>query len=477
MSTPTTKALAEQFLAALEARINQTTPPVARAFNRVLSIALAMFGSGLYKYLSDRTLQSLALTATGTDLDRIGVNFGTTRRAAVQAVLEAIITADSGTVIPAGTVFTSESTNETYTTTAEVTSTGAAILNVMAKTAGENGTLAIGEVLILGSPISGAEASAEVAADEYTDAIVVAGADRETDAEYRRRILTRLRARGGGGNLADYREWAEEVDDVARAFPYSGKPITFTMTDTADLSGATITYAGTDIDFDFADLGFHPGAMVTITGSAHPENNSDFEILTVADDELTIDGTLTAATGETITLVNQSLPGDRVVYVESETYPSAAPQALLDDVRASLLADPSTGRTRMPLGTTDGRLWVESTRRIPMTVYIIGMSVDSEVLTEVQSKISAALIDYAARSCCYVDGLDYPGDRSDLISRMALGVIIQGVLRGYGGSAQEIHADVGTVDDITRYQLAQGELLKLADTTPIQYSTTWPIAP
>ena len=49
--------------------------------------------------------------------------------------------------------------------------------------------------------------------------------DRETDDAYRRRILDEIRTVGGGGNSADYRRWGEEVDGVARVFPYSGKPV------------------------------------------------------------------------------------------------------------------------------------------------------------------------------------------------------------------------------------------------------------
>jgi len=471
---PTTKQLADQFLAALEARINQTTPPVARAFNRVLSIAMAMFGSGLYKYLSDRTLQVLALTATGDGIDLIGSNYGVTRQAAVQSVLEATITADSGTIFPAGTSFTSETTNETYTTVDEVESTGTALLHVMAATAGENGTLAVGETLILGIPISGSASTAEILESEYDDGVVVAGADLETDASYRRRVLTRLRARGGGGNYADYREWAEAVDDVRRAFPYSGKPVTFYADDEFDESGSTITYSGVVAGFSFLDLGFHAGGMMTISGSAHAANNATFEILTVSATVITIVGTLTTESNRDLTLVNESLPGDRVVYVESESNSLATPQTTLDAVRAALLADQATGIARMPLGTTDERLYVESTRRTETTVYIVNMEVDSEVVSEAQAKVTTAVTDYVDRVCCYVDGLDYPGDRSDMVSRMSFSTVIQGVLRGYGGSAEAIHVDIGDDTDIDIYQLSQGELLRLATSNPVQFVTEYP---
>lgn len=475
---PTAKQLATTFLSALEARIAQTTPPVARAFNRVLSVALAMFGVGVYKYVADRALQALALTATSDGLDTIGTNYGVTRRPAVSAVLEAEIVATLGVIIPAGTIFSSVSTNEEYTTTAEAVSTGVvAVLNVQAATPGDSGNLAIGEALLIGTPIVGANATAYIAPCYEVDAVVTAGEDRELDTDYRRRVLTRIRAAGGGGNSADYRAWGEDVADVARVFPYSGKPIIYTATEDFSIDGTDpyiITYEGADPAFSFFDLGFHDLGFVTISGcGANPGNNITTQIIIVTDTDLTVAGPLTTTATEEMTLVNESLPGDRTVYVESEADPDDCPAATLTAVREALLTDPETGLSRMPLGLTEERLYVESTYRTDAQVWVIGLDVPAEVLAEVQSKIETAIEDYVARLCCFVGGLDYPGDRVDTVSKGSLGSVVQGVVRGYGGSIEYVTFEIDAVEQ-NAYQLSQGELLGLVDVDPVIFDTVYP---
>jgi hypothetical protein len=463
---PTTKELAAQFLAAIESQLNQTTPPVARAFNRVLSAVLGLFGSGVHKHVADRALQCLALTATREGLDLIGANYGVARKAAVATVLEVTLPATAGTLIPSGTVFTSDDTGETYTTLADVTADafGVALLSVVAATVGESGNLSVGDALSIGTQIAGADSTGYVTDTVATDGLVVIGLDAETDATYRRRVLTRIRAAGGGGNAADYRTWGEAVDDVARVFPYSGKPVTFTATgnwDFDDGGGAgpyTITYAGEDPAFDFEALGFHQFGTVTVAGSAG--NNGSFGIVTVTTDVLTVLGPLVNALADPATLINESLPGDRVVYVESASKPTACPSGTLDAVRAALLTDPETGLSRMPLGLVEERLYVESAIPVSLGVEITGLDVDPSIDAEVKAKILAAVTDYFARCSCFVGGLDYAGDRTDTISAATLGAVIQGVLRRYGAAIESVTMDAGDI-----YQLGEGELPYLSGVT------------
>jgi hypothetical protein len=473
---PTAKALAAQFLAAIEARLNQTTPPVARAFNRTLSAALAMFGAGVYKFTADRSIQSLALTATGEDLDKIGSNYGVTRKPAIAAILELELVATNGTVIPEGTVFSSASNGETYTTIAEVTAAvmDLAILNVVASTPGDGGNLNNTEILDIGAPIVGAASTAEV-----TDTLTY-GAAAESDSDYRRRVLTRIRAEGGGGNAADYREWGEEVEDAARVFPYSGKPITFTATELFEVDGSdpyTITYDGADPSFSFLDMGLTDECVIIISGCSVGANNISTEILNVTDMVITVAGPLTTLTpSESFTITNESLPGDRTVYVESEASPDVCPPATLADVREHLLTDPETGLSRMPVGLTDDRLYVESIYRTLITVYVVGLDVAADVLAEVEAKIETAITDYVARVCCFVGGLDYPGDRVDTVSKGSLGTVVQGVIRGYGGSIEYVTFEIDSVE-MDVYQLSQGELLGLVGGTPIVFVDSYPPGP
>ena len=97
---PTTQNLFDTNLANFESNLAQTSPLNNKAFLRVLSAIEANQGTGLYKLLIDRVAQNLALTATGTDLDEIGINYGVFRKDAIAAVLTYTLPGTNGTVIP-----------------------------------------------------------------------------------------------------------------------------------------------------------------------------------------------------------------------------------------------------------------------------------------------------------------------------------------------------------------------------------------
>ena len=92
---PTTQETFDQLLANIEARINQTSPLLPRAFNRVIAAAIALVITGLYKFGAERAGQSLAVTASGVDLDTIGADRNIIRKTAVAAVITADITKES----------------------------------------------------------------------------------------------------------------------------------------------------------------------------------------------------------------------------------------------------------------------------------------------------------------------------------------------------------------------------------------------
>jgi hypothetical protein len=454
---PTTDEIAAQFLSAIEARLNQTTPPVARAFNKVLSVSLGLFGTGIYKYASDRLLQTLALTATGDGLDKIGSEYGVTRLPAVAAVLEFEATGVDSTVIPLGTQWTSESTGEIYTTLAEATiASGTATLEGVASTPGETGNLANGETLTVNAPIAGLDTEATV-----TDTTTT-GSDRETDTAYRRRVLTRIRAAGGGGNAADYRQWAEAVSGVRRAFPYAGKPRkAFQEGITIQFFSATNTVVWSTHDW-VEEAGALVGDQVTFSGTV--SNNGTFVITAInaSGDTLTVTGPLSNEGPSAFNAQLESTPGDRVVYIEStDTGSEGVPtQALLDAVRDALLNDPDTGLDRDVLGTTPERLYVEPIDRLAIKVRINGLTIDAGIEAATKAQILAAVTDHLYnRNVCFVDGLDYPGDRLDSITELTISNVVWGVLRPAGGVADDIQIKM-VRDDLTSYQLERGELAK-----------------
>ncbi len=73
LKLPTTQELFNTYLAQFESDLNQSSPLNDKAFLRVLAVIEAGGDQGLYKYAAERALQNLAITATGKDLDRIGL--------------------------------------------------------------------------------------------------------------------------------------------------------------------------------------------------------------------------------------------------------------------------------------------------------------------------------------------------------------------------------------------------------------------
>lgn len=220
LAIPTTQTIAEQNLARLEAALSQTSPLSEKAFLRVLAVVEAMSATGLYKMAAERIKQVLALTATGSDLDMLGAEYDTFRKAAESASLTVVLPALSDTVIPVTAEFVGSSNGVLYYMDSAATSVGGvATLSLTSSVPGVIGNLTDDDVLTIVSPIAGAESIATVTATTNT------GAEEETDTAYRPRVQFAMRATTGGANATDHKIWAEEVAGVLRAFPYAGKPV------------------------------------------------------------------------------------------------------------------------------------------------------------------------------------------------------------------------------------------------------------
>jgi uncharacterized phage protein gp47/JayE len=217
---PTTQELFNIFLTKLETALGQTSPLNDKAFLRQLSGAESGLGIGLYKYGADGLLQTLALTATGDGLDRIGLDNSTPRTQAVNAILTVTLPAVTGTIIPASTDFFSDANGLRYRPEVDVTAVAnVATLSLRCVESGVAGNLDISDTFSIGSQIAGADTVATVTV------ISTLGVDKETDADYRPRVIFAQRAITGGGNATDHKIWSEAVTGVKRAFPYSGRPV------------------------------------------------------------------------------------------------------------------------------------------------------------------------------------------------------------------------------------------------------------
>jgi hypothetical protein len=325
LNIPTTQETIDQFLANLEAALGQTSPLNDKAFLRVISAAEGIVFTSLYKYAAYKTKQMLAITAFGEGLDLLGAEYGVTRKAAEATVLTATLPGVDTTVIPQTVDFIGDANGVRYflnsSYTIGVPTSGVAEMTMTAETLGVIGNLQAGDTLSIATQIAGAETVATVAViTGQTTAILNTGAEEETDEAYRVRILDAIRAVFGGGNAADYREWAQEVAGVARAYPFAGKPIALLL------------------DSDPPDRTVYVEADTTID----PDGIAPQSLLDEVRDTITTDPT----TG----LARQPLGlTDDTLYVESisrtEFYVQITGLDVSADIEANVKADISTALT------------------------------------------------------------------------------------------------------------------------------------
>jgi hypothetical protein len=224
ISIPTTQQLIDTFIAAFEAKLGQTVPALERSFISVLARVLALSDTGLYKYAANRILQSLAITATGDNLDLIGDNYGVYRIAGIAAEINVVLLGTTGSTLPQTADFIADNSGVRYYPETDVAfdnapTAGQETFTIISESIGTTGNAVSGDTFTLTSPVTGLASVATYSSTEES------GQDRETDSAYRRRILDEIRTVGGSGNGVDYRRWGEQSSNVARIYPYSGKPV------------------------------------------------------------------------------------------------------------------------------------------------------------------------------------------------------------------------------------------------------------
>lgn len=200
---------------------------------RVLGYALAGLVHGVYGYIDWIAKQAVPFTATDEFLEAWAALVGVYRKPATAATGTASFTGPAGQTIPAGTALRATD-GSTYTTAAilTLTSSGSGTVGIAAALDGSAYTMTPGMPLALASPIFGVQSGA-------TGQPAVAGTDTELDAPFRTRMLQRWAAPPQGGDTEDYREWAEAVPGVTRAWVKplgmgAGTVVVYTMWDGAE---------------------------------------------------------------------------------------------------------------------------------------------------------------------------------------------------------------------------------------------------
>jgi uncharacterized phage protein gp47/JayE len=194
------------------ARLPGVDPALRRSLVGVLSAVRSGAVHGLYGYLDWQSLQLMPDTAELEHLERWADIWGIPRKAATMATGQARFAGVNGSAIPVGTLLLRADGVEYATAGEGLVAAGVATVPVQAVSAGAGGNANAGILLNLASPLSGVQTQA-TAESELTG-----GADIETDASLRDRLLSRIRTPLLGGAAADYETWALTVPGVTRAW-------------------------------------------------------------------------------------------------------------------------------------------------------------------------------------------------------------------------------------------------------------------
>ena len=155
-------------------------------------------------------------------------------------------------------------------------------------------------------------------------------------------------------------------------------------------------------------------------------------------------------------------PADRTVYVEATTDidpDGIPPSSLLDEVRDSITTDPVTGKDRQPLGLNDSTLYVEAITRTEFYVVVTNLIVSADDEVQAKSDITDAVAAYFLALFPFVQGLDFIGDKNDIVTDVSISEVVQDVMNTYGGSAEDVSFNIGG-GALASYTLDMGELAK-----------------
>jgi len=250
MATPTPQETREIYFSAVETELPDTNPRQQSTFLNANGKGIALVADGLHIEIENTTDQIFVRTATGEFLDLHGGEYFLTRVQATQSsgTVTAIGTITS--VVPAGAILQS-STGATFTVDSEVTFAATSeVLDITSETFGEEANIEEGLTLTFESPPAGVNSSVTVDPGGLTG-----GIDRESDADFRQRIVLRKSLPPQGGSKNDYKIFAKEAKpELTRVFvrsvPGSGSVRILFMMDDTYLDGIPLATDIADV-FEF----------------------------------------------------------------------------------------------------------------------------------------------------------------------------------------------------------------------------------
>lgn len=148
------------------------------------------------------------------ELEKRASEYGVTRKLGQKAKGAVTFTGTVGAIVPKGTLV-STTTGLLFETDHEIKLTEAeGTVNITAKEIGSMYNLEVGTITNLPMPVSSVVSISNKVK-------TIGGVNKETDKELLGRILDKIKNPSNGGNIADFRRWATEVNGVgdAKVFP------------------------------------------------------------------------------------------------------------------------------------------------------------------------------------------------------------------------------------------------------------------
>lgn len=255
---PTATEIKDRIISDIETALNQTTPAMPKAFNRVLAGALAgvivlLYQTVYYTYkaIFPSTADEVALKLLGAivDIDMLPAEF---------AVLSVNIPGIDGTAVDTTVQFLGANSVVYKVTIGATVSGGVATCEITAQESGEIGNLSDGDSLSIVSPVVGLDGTATVVST------VTSGDDAESLDSYRTRVIAAYRKRKTGGSPADYEEWGLETPNFVWVSPI----------DQTSLPGDVLVYGKVDNQTDGIPSGSQLTELESYLKSSDPTNTT-----------------------------------------------------------------------------------------------------------------------------------------------------------------------------------------------------------
>lgn len=208
---PTLDQIMQRMIAGVNAELPEIDANLRYSVVGVVTKVLAGALHSLYGYLDWISDQTNLLYCSDENLDAFGLIWGIDRKEATRAAGTITLTGKNTSTIPIGTTVQTRDGLQ-YAVIAEATiSAGTATVQVEADDYGGAWNQVADVVVSLVNPVTGVNTTGAVVS-------IAGGADIESDADYRARILTRIANPPQGGSKGDYIAWALAVPGVTRAW-------------------------------------------------------------------------------------------------------------------------------------------------------------------------------------------------------------------------------------------------------------------